>query len=289
MAEESFEDLDPFNCPICLDALQDPVTIPCGHNYCMSCVKDYWDKNGSKEMGYSCPQCRKTFSPRPVLNKNTMFAEVVERFKNTGLQDSPPTHYDGPRHTHTEPCTAKDFKMCEDLCCRGHLRYRNNDYPREKRTVIVVSREPKGNICLRHNKLPEFNCQTDQRFICPLCLNEAHQGHEAFSVAPQKAKTLECSTTLEKRELRSKDKTTGHARGESNKKTHGTRHKHRHRSRQTRGSHAKRGHETHRRTSSGHRGHSHGHSHGAGHRKRRLGVMVMAGPGTRRTLERFEP
>lgn len=284
MAEECFEDVDPFNCPICLDALQDPVTIPCGHNYCMSCVKDYWDKHGSEDTGYSCPQCRKIFSPRPVLNKNTMFAEVVERFKNTGLQDFPPTHYNGPGHTERRTCTAKNIKMCEDVCCRAHLRYRSNDYPREKHTVIVVSGEPKGNTCLRHNRLLEFNCRTDQRFICPLCLNEAHQGHEA----PQKTKTLECSTAVQKREHRSKDKTTGHARGES-KTTHATRHRHRHRSRQTRGSHAKRGHETHQHRSSGHRDHSHGHSHGAGHRKRRLGVMVMTGTGTRRTLKRLEP
>lgn len=285
MAEECFEDLDPFNCPICLDALQDPVTIPCGHNYCLSCVKDYWDKDGSKDTGYSCPQCRKTFSPRPVLNKNTMFAEVVERFKNTGLQDPPPTRYDGPGHTEREICTAKNSKNVkmgpesEDLCSRAHLRYCNNGYPREKHTVIVVSREPKGNICLQHNRLVEFSRHTDQRFICPLCLNEAHQGHEAISLAPQKTKTLQCSRTQEKREHRSKDKTTGQCK----KRTHGSRHRHGHRSGQPQGSHAKRGHQTHRHNSSKHRGDSHGHSHGAGHQKRRLGIMVMTGPGTRRT------
>ncbi len=31
------------------------------------------------------------------------------------------------------------------------------------------------------------------------------------------------------------------------------------------------------------RGYSHEHSHGTGHLKRRLGIMVMTGPGTRRT------
>lgn len=289
MAEECFEDLDPFNCPICLEALQDPVTIPCGHNYCMSCVKDYWDRNGSKDTGNRCPQCRKTFSPRPVLNKNTMFAEVVERFKNTGLQDPPPARYDGPKRTEREIHTAtnsKNVKMCpesEDLCCRAQLRYHNRDYPREKHTVIVVNGEPKGNICLHHNKLLEFPCRTDQRFICPLCLNEAHQGHEAFSLAPQKTKTLERSTTLEKREHRSTDKTTGHGRGQCKRRTHGSRHRHGHRSGQTRGSRAKIGHQTHRHKSSKHRDQLHGHSHGAGHQKRRLGIMVMTGPGTRRT------
>lgn len=285
MAEECFEDLDPFNCPICLDALQDPVTIPCGHNYCMGCIQDYWDRNGGKYVGYSCPQCRKTFSPRPVLNKNIMFAEVVERFKNTGLQDSPPTHYDGPGHMEKEICTAKKPKTLkiypgsEDSHCKMHLRYRNDDYPREKHTVIVINQEPKGNICSWHNRP-----LGEQQFICPLCLDlEVHQRHKEFSAAPEKRKTLERRTTLVTRELRSKDKTTGHGRRPSNKRIHGTEHRHGHRSGHTRGSRAKEGHETHRHKSSGHRGNSHGHSHGAGHRRKRLGIMVMTETGTRRT------
>ncbi|KAL3045524.1 hypothetical protein OYC64_013733 [Pagothenia borchgrevinki] len=69
-----------FNCPVCLDLPNDPVTIPCGHSYCMACIKDYWSKNDPKGV-YSCPQCRKSFSPKPSLSRNTMLAEAVEQLR----------------------------------------------------------------------------------------------------------------------------------------------------------------------------------------------------------------
>uniref|UniRef100_A0A8D3D2Z5 RING-type domain-containing protein n=1 Tax=Scophthalmus maximus TaxID=52904 RepID=A0A8D3D2Z5_SCOMX len=36
---------DQFCCSVCLEVLRDPVTIPCGHSYCLGCIEDYWDRN----------------------------------------------------------------------------------------------------------------------------------------------------------------------------------------------------------------------------------------------------
>uniref|UniRef100_A0A671WHR3 RING-type domain-containing protein n=1 Tax=Sparus aurata TaxID=8175 RepID=A0A671WHR3_SPAAU len=65
-----------FSCAICLDPLNDPVTIPCGHSYCINCIQVHWDGEDEKRIR-GCPQCRQTFTLRPALLKNTMLAALV--------------------------------------------------------------------------------------------------------------------------------------------------------------------------------------------------------------------
>uniref|UniRef100_A0A3Q1F0B3 RING-type domain-containing protein n=1 Tax=Acanthochromis polyacanthus TaxID=80966 RepID=A0A3Q1F0B3_9TELE len=68
-------DQDQFCCSVCLDLLKEPVTIYCGHSYCRGCIEGCWDQEEEKGE-FSCPQCRETFIPRPVLRRNNMLAEV---------------------------------------------------------------------------------------------------------------------------------------------------------------------------------------------------------------------
>ncbi|KAK2831755.1 hypothetical protein Q7C36_016841 [Tachysurus vachellii] len=198
MAEASISvdhfSVDQFSCPVCLDLLNDPVTIPCGHSFCKVCINGCWDQEDVKGV-YSCPQCRETFTPRPVLRRNNMLAEVVEKLKKSELQAASPAHcYAEPGDVECDSCTRRKHKAvkfcldCRASYCEDHLKPHYQSPAFKKHKLVEACAELQEKICSEHDKLMEIYCRTDQSLICYLCTMDQHKGHDTVSAKAERTK-----------------------------------------------------------------------------------------------------
>uniref|UniRef100_A0AAR2J001 Uncharacterized protein n=1 Tax=Pygocentrus nattereri TaxID=42514 RepID=A0AAR2J001_PYGNA len=148
---------DQFLCSICLDVLTDPVSTPCGHNFCKTCLTEHWRIS----QHWHCPFCKEKCVD-PKFEMNTTLREAVDHFKRSGL-DNPEVLCDvciGVGLTALKSCL-----MCLTSYCKTHL-YPHEQVPAlKKHKLINPVKNLEDYICQKHERPLEMLCRVDQKYV----------------------------------------------------------------------------------------------------------------------------
>ncbi|XP_063332625.1 E3 ubiquitin-protein ligase TRIM39-like [Pelmatolapia mariae] len=174
---------DQFLCSICLDVFTDPVTTPCGHNFCKNCITRNWDIN----VRCKCPLCNKLFKRRPELEINHLFSEVVAQFRDEAQQNASSSSEQQAAKPGEVPCdyctgtrlrALKSCLVCLTSYCETHLEPHLTIKGLKRHQLIEPVENLEGRMCTKHDKHLELFCKTDQTCVCTLCSVLDHKTHE---------------------------------------------------------------------------------------------------------------
>ncbi|XP_053189694.1 E3 ubiquitin-protein ligase TRIM39-like isoform X2 [Scomber japonicus] len=163
---------DQFRCSICLDVFTDPVSTPCGHNFCKDCINEHWNSN----VQYLCPMCKETFYTRPKLHINTFISEMVSHSSSEQQAAKPEVPCDVC--TGTKLKALKSCLVCLTSYCKTHLEPHLTMSGLKRHQLMDPVENLEDRMCMKHDKPLELFCKTDQTCVCTLCTYSNHKTHD---------------------------------------------------------------------------------------------------------------
>ncbi|CAJ1061170.1 E3 ubiquitin-protein ligase TRIM21-like [Xyrichtys novacula] len=190
---------DQFLCSICLDMFINPVSTPCGHNFCKDCITEHWRTNGRCR----CPNCKEVFYTTPELKVNTFISEVTAQYRLSALQEASMERQAAePGDVSCDVCTGTKLKalksclVCLASYCDTHLEPHLRSSRLQKHQLIDPVENLEGRMCTKHDKLLELFCKNDQMCVCVLCTVTNHKTHDVVPLEDEyKGKKAELEKT----------------------------------------------------------------------------------------------
>ncbi|XP_028330243.1 E3 ubiquitin-protein ligase TRIM21-like isoform X2 [Gouania willdenowi] len=183
---------DHFLCSICLEVFTDPVTTPCGHNFCEPCISTHWDTSTTSR----CPVCNQVFRSKPQLKVNILLSEMVSQFRRESEQKAA-----APGEVPCDVCTGtkvKALKSCLDCVfsyCETHLEPHLTASGLRRHQLVEPVENLETRMCPKHSKPLELFCQSDQTCVCLMCSVLEHKSHQ---LVPLREECEEKKVELEK-------------------------------------------------------------------------------------------
>ncbi|XP_037389873.1 E3 ubiquitin-protein ligase TRIM39-like [Pygocentrus nattereri] len=178
---------DQLQCAICLDVFTDPVSTPCGHNYCRVCLKQYWDSSSRCQ----CPVCKAEFPTRPELSVNTFISGLAAQFKKSVQVKSSRAPEKRPSKSTNVLCDLcseeklEAVKTCLDCgvsYCETHLTPHKTAAKLKKHKLMDPVENLEDYICQKHERPLELFCRDDQTCVCQFCTEGDHKTHSTVPI-----------------------------------------------------------------------------------------------------------
>ncbi|XP_017543765.1 E3 ubiquitin-protein ligase TRIM39-like isoform X2 [Pygocentrus nattereri] len=178
---------DQLQCSICLDVFTDPVSTPCGHNFCRVCLKECWDSSSRCQ----CPICMERFHKRPHLRVNTFISGLAAQFKKSVQVKSsraPEKRTSKRKRVICDCCSDKKLealKSCLDCgvsYCETHLALHKTTPKLKKHKLMDPVENLEDYICQKHERPLELFCRDDQTSVCQFCTETDHKTHSTVPI-----------------------------------------------------------------------------------------------------------
>ncbi|KAJ1195448.1 hypothetical protein NDU88_004728 [Pleurodeles waltl] len=118
-ADPRAELLQEVTCSICRELYTDPVTLDCGHSFCLSCITRF---KASRDLEKWCPECRERMDMEKELKPNKRLANMVEMV--TRLQIAPGSQCDEHGERLLLFCETDGGLLC--VVCRESRAHREH-------------------------------------------------------------------------------------------------------------------------------------------------------------------